>query len=268
MRHPVHLVPLSLLASWTVGTVACGSGSDDLPGPSDITQISLERAIPKEFEGSTEGVAFDRNTGHLFVLNQALGIIELDKDGGWVRTLNTGEFELNTGGMTDLALLSDGRFVLASNGDTFLYDPVAKTQISFFCLVPAFQDNWLENGAVTIDEEGGRILAAPAYFSNGESPDTAWHVAYSAVNGEFINQVDVRPSGFIAHGLAFDRPRSRVLGVKDNRLAIFATTGAMLRTLSLDVSAASGIALDADTGRVYVAQRNQRALKVFNLSEM
>lgn len=265
MRHSVHLVPLSLVLA---STVACGSGSSVQPGPSDITEISLEAAIPKEYEAATEGVAVDRRSGHLFVLNQAVGVIELDQDGGWVQTFKNGEFELNTSGMTDIALLADGRFVLASNGDTFLYDPVAKTQISFFCLVPAFQESWLENGAVTVDEEGERILAAPAYFSGGEGPDTAWHVAYSAVNGEFISQVDVRPSNFIAHGLAFDRARNRVLGVKDNRLAIFATTGTLIRTLSLEVSAASGITLDEATGQVYVAQRNQRALKLFNLSAM
>jgi hypothetical protein len=261
MRHMFSTIPLFV--------VACGGADDLVPGPSDIAAISLEQAIPANLAEGIEGITVDILTENFFVLNRTIGLIEIDKNGEVVNTYRTGEDGLDTSAATDVARFYDGRFLLATNGDVLLWDPVQKIQVSFFCLVPAIEDSWLENGAVTVHGSSGRIFAAPAYYENGgQGPQTAFHVTYAAFDGEFIGQVDVRQSGFIAHGLAFEAAKDRVLAVEKDRLGIFSPEGELIRTLPLDIEQASGLTINVALDRGYVSQRGKREIFVFALSEL
>jgi DNA-binding beta-propeller fold protein YncE len=259
MRLTLSITPVLLILA------ACGT-PDTMPTSSTI---SLEKAIPPAAITGTRGVAVDPQNGDLIVINENVGIVEIDHQGEVIRTLKNNENGLVTGAMTDVAKLPDGKYVIASNGDTFLYDPITKTQTSFFCLVPAISPTWLENGAVAYDAENEMIIAAPAYFSEGgQGPDNSFHASYSAIDAELIGQVDVRASGFVAKGLAIDAAKDRVLAVEQNKLGVFTRQGQLIRIHELDIEDASGLAIDAAGEKMFITSQSKREILVVDLAQI
>jgi hypothetical protein len=259
------LVSSSLLAA------ACGGEPTPTPEPvGGTSRLSLESIIPDTYSLGIRGVAVDQTNGDLTVLAPGYGLVELTKDGDHVRTILDGEDGLYTGGASDVGKLEDGRYVLATFGDVFRYDPNAKTQESFFCLVPAIQDSWMENDAITVVGSADRILAAPAYYElDKEGPQSSFHVSYTENTGEFIDQTDVRASGFVARGIAFDTAEQRVLAVAGDRIAQFAPSGLIFKMVELEgVENASGLAIDQNAGRVYVTDIESPRVLVFELGDI
>lgn len=217
-----------------------------------------------------EAVATDSATGDVLALAAGVGVLRLDDQGELLSLTAFGEAPLLPDyGFGDLDVLPDGRWVLAAPQMAMAFDPETGELTDYFCLEPGFGEIIMRNSAVTVDEPGGRILAAPTYYDTSVSwdePSDAFVVEYG-FDGTFRRQFDVLGTGIVAEGLAVADDGS-VYAVDGQRLSVFDAQGVLVRSQDLGgVEDASGLALDAEHDRLLVSDRANLTVVAFPLTE-
>lgn len=131
---------IALLSTLTLA--ACGAESTTSQEPDDrvrIASFSLGNALGES--ARPVGIAVDPTNGRRYVLDEALGIVELHPTEG-PRSLWSPTDDLPT--LTDLCVMGDGRFIAAADGDGYLIDLPQGTTRQHFCLEPGYEPGFAE----------------------------------------------------------------------------------------------------------------------------
>lgn len=256
------------LASLSAELSACALPAlEPAPGGEPLSLTGVEPDAT-----ALSGVAVDPRTGDLVLAAPGTGLVELGSDGRHLRTMRVGDWGLDFGSFNDVAVLDLERYVLATNGDTLLYDAAQATLESYFCLVPPMPSVVLENHAVAVVPELGRIFAAPAYYdvsTDEPSLQEAYHAQYAIADGSFVATADVLDSGVLAQGLAYDSSADRLYAVEGSTLHVFDAAGSALGAVALQgIEEGSGLALDDDKGALYVSDGADLEVRTFPLDAL
>jgi uncharacterized protein YjiK len=267
----------ALTASIVVACAALACGQTAAPEPSaeqaplaptaqafnGFARADLSRLVASPVLGLTRAA-----NGHIYVLAQEDGLLELDAAGKHIGTRPFGEAGLMNWWFTDVAALSNGDFVLTAQDQAVRYSPETETLVTWFCVEPELDPAvTLANNAVTVDSSGGRIITAPAWFEADGSVRNAWHSQYRVSNGERLRADDVTSTGIVANGLAYDGGSNRLFAVKGDRAHVFALDGERLRSYRLEgIDDASGAAADGDV--LFVLDQADAEIRTFDLTAM
>jgi DNA-binding beta-propeller fold protein YncE len=242
-----------------------------LPDPTPrepLDRVDLSALAPEAY--GVEGVAVDADGGVLVLLS-GQGLLTLNASGELVSTRDFYTEGFDDYGYSDLDVLPDGRIALAAPNEVVVYDAATQLVSSYFCLEPGFEEIVMVNQSVAVDVANDRVFAAPVFYDSTigfTNPETAFHSRYS-IDGAFISQVDVRSTTVVAEGLAFDTTRDRLLAVDGDTLSIFRGDGSVERSVLLSgITDASGLAIDAVGGHLYVTDRADLELRRYALDEI
>jgi len=201
-----------------------------------------------------DGVAIDPTTGHPWYLVPGRGLVESDATtGALISEIDFGAHGLdiapgNPGtSSSDLAFRSDGRMVVSTSSEGYLYDPVQQTTTPYFCLVQAPTGEQNQNNALTIDEQGNRIFAAPVTYQVEGSQMVADRLVFYAESSGTASGDANMAGGFIAQGLFWDAATQELLAVTEGTLARVGVDGSITDKTELEgVTQAQGVYADSN----------------------